>query len=160
MAAVEAHDITAPDQHKTVSNNLHGVPDLTKKTDSNIDFATRKFLDFNKPLLPQLWNGDFNKEFYLEQVHQPRYYTKGGSAPLFGNFLEPLSLTPWYVVPLIWLPPAIYGTIWANQRMPSAITTAQYLVLGLLLFPLLVEYWVHRAAHHMDRFVTQIFNVK
>lgn len=158
VAAVEAYDIAASDRRKIVSNNLHGVVnDLTKETDSSVDFATHnKFLDLNRPLLPQMWNGGFSKAFYLEQVHRPRYYSKGESAPLFGNFLEPLSLTPWYVVPLIWLPPAIYGTFVANQRMPSAMTTAQYLVIGLLLFPLLVEYWVHRAAHHMDRYVPDL----
>ena len=153
VAAAEASNTAAPDQRKTVSNNPRGVTDMTKETDSAVDFATLKFLDLNKPLLPQLWNGGFSKEFYLSQVHRPRYHPKGASAPLSGNFLEPLSLTPWYIVPLIWLPPAIYGTIVANQRMPSAMTTAWYLIIGFLLFPLLVEYWVHRAAHHMDRFV-------
>merc|ERR1712093_854608 len=33
------------------------------------------------------WHVGFSKDFYLEQIHRPRHYKGGESAPLFGNFL-------------------------------------------------------------------------
>ncbi|KKF95364.1 Ceramide very long chain fatty acid hydroxylase SCS7 [Ceratocystis platani] len=71
--------------------------DLSKDTDISDDYKKHKFLDLSKPLLMQVWFGGFSKRFYLEQVHRPRHYKGGASAPLFGNFLEPLSLTPWWL---------------------------------------------------------------
>ena len=157
VAAVRADDIAA--------FNPLGVNDLTKEVDCDADFEKRRFLDLNKPLLPQVWYGGFSKDFYLEQVYRPRYfvkgesailyYTKGESAPLFGNFLKPLSMTAWYVVPLIWLPPTVSWIFVANQGMRSVVMTAQYAVLGLFLWSL-VEYWAHRAVHKMDRFVVAL----
>src|SRR6266536_3122109 len=92
------------------STGMSSEEDLTKETDLVNDYKTHKFLDLNKPLLMQVWFGGFSKEFYLVQVHRPRHYKGGESAPLFGNFLEPLSKTPWWVVPLVWLPLVSYGT--------------------------------------------------
>ncbi|OKL63683.1 hypothetical protein UA08_01035 [Talaromyces atroroseus] len=71
--------------------------DLSVETDYASDYKTHKFIDLSKPMFPQIWFGGFSKEFYLEQVHRPRHYKGGESAPLFGNFLEPLSKTPWWL---------------------------------------------------------------
>ena len=132
------------------ATGLSGVEDLTKETDLNVDFKTHKFLDLNKPLLMQVWNGGFSKDFYLEQVHRPRYYTKGDSAPLFGNFLEPLSKTAWYVIPIVWLPPVAYGSVLAYHGLPSFFQTAAYWLIGLFLWTL-VEYGLHRGLFHVDK---------
>lgn len=89
---------------KTVSEDW--VPDPNyhpEDTDTLADFKRSKFLDLTKPLLPQVWRANFSKEFYLEQVHQPRHLKD--SARLFSqDFLEPLSRTKWWVVPMIWGP--------------------------------------------------------
>ncbi|KAH8790064.1 putative RNA-binding protein rsd1 [Hyaloscypha finlandica] len=90
------------------TTGLSSAEDLSKETDLVDDYKTYKFLDLNKPLLMQVWFGGFNKDFYLEQVHRPRHYKGGESAPLFGNFLEPLSKTPWWVIPVVWLPPVSF----------------------------------------------------
>ena len=51
------------------------------------DFSRCEFLDLSKPLLRQVWECNFSKEFYLQQVHQPRHVTK--TARLFGpDYLE------------------------------------------------------------------------
>lgn len=82
------------------------VPDPNfhpEDTDTLADFQRSKFIDLQKPLLAQVWRGGFSKEFYLEQVHQPRHVKE--SARLFGSdLLEPLTRTKWWVVPMIWLP--------------------------------------------------------
>ena len=148
------------DQKKPVftTTGLSGVEDLTKETDLKEDFKTHKFLDLNKPLLMQVWNGGFTKDFYLEQVHRPRYYTKGDSAPLFGNFLEPLSKTAWYVIPLVWLPPVAYGSFLAYQGLPSLFQAAAYWLIGLFLWTL-VEYGLHRGLFHVDKCAFDSFHV-
>ena len=87
------------------ATGLSSAEDLSKETDAVTDYKQHKFLDLNRPLFPQVWYGGFSKDFYLQQVHRPRHYRGGDSAPLFGNFLEPLSKTAWWVVPMVWLPP-------------------------------------------------------
>ena len=100
-------------------------------------------------MLPQLWNAGFSRSFYLEQVHRPRHYKGGQSAPLFGNFLEPLSKTSWWVVPLVWLPPVAYGTLLAFGGLPAHEALA-YWLFGLGLWTL-IEYILHRGLFHVDK---------
>ncbi|CAD0082148.1 unnamed protein product [Aureobasidium vineae] len=125
--------------------------DLSKETDATSDYRTHKFLDLNKPLLMQVWRGGFTKDFYLEQVHRPRHYKGGDSAPLFGNFLEPLSKTPWWVVPTVWVPPVAYGTYLSSQGLSTA-GLASYWIIGLCIWTL-VEYVLHRFLFHLDQYL-------
>lgn len=133
------------------STGMSSAEDLSKDTDPNSDWKTHKFLDLNRPLFPQMLFSTFGKEFYLEQVHRPRHYKGGASAPLFGNFLEPLSKTAWYIVPSLWLPPVLYGTYLGFTHLP--VTTAPvYWLLGLFLWTL-VEYLLHRFLFHVDKYM-------
>jgi len=132
------------------TTGMSSEEDLSKETDLVNDYKTHKFLDLNRPLLMQVWFGGFSKEFYLEQVHRPRHYKGGASAPLFGNFLEPLSKTPWWVVPMVWLPPVAYGTYLARAGLSSTIEEVAYWLLGLFLWTL-VEYVLHRFLFHLDK---------
>lgn len=126
--------------------------DLSMDTDYSQDFKTHKFLDLNKPLLMQLWNSNFSKEFYLEQIHRPRHYRGGESAPLFGNFLEPLSKTAWYVVPSIWLPCVAYGMTVGAAGLGSSTAAASYFTGGVCLWTL-IEYLMHRFLFHIDHWL-------
>lgn len=132
------------------ATGMSSEDDLSKETDLTGDYKTHKFLDLNKPLLMQVWFGGFSKNFYLEQVHRPRHYKGGASAPLFGNFLEPLSKTPWWVIPTIWLPAVSYGTYVAREHCSSAFQEAAYWLFGLFLWTL-VEYVLHRFLFHLDK---------
>ncbi|KAL1892943.1 fatty acid alpha-hydroxylase [Ceratocystis pirilliformis] len=125
--------------------------DLSKDTDISDDYKKHKFLDLSKPLLMQVWFGGFSKRFYLEQVHRPRHYKGGVSAPLFGNFLEPLSLTPWYVVPIVWLPAVAYGLNTALQG-ESSLTIFKHWLFGFSLWSL-IEYVLHRFLFHLDEWL-------
>lgn len=140
------------------STGMSREEDLSVETDFTKDYQTHKFLDLNKPLLMQLWNGGFSKEFYLQQVHRPRHYKGGESAPLFGNFLEPLSKTPWYVVPTIWLPPVTYGTILGISGLGSVPGGAGYWLFGLFFWSL-IEYFMHRCLFHIDKYVLRHFRM-
>ncbi|KAI1474936.1 hypothetical protein K445DRAFT_320551 [Daldinia sp. EC12] len=126
--------------------------DLSKDTDIANDYKEHKFLDLNKPLLMQVWCGGFSKRFYLDQVHRPRHYKGGASAPLFGNFLEPLSLTPWWVVPMIWLPAVAYGVHLASQGFDTKLGLATSFGGGVLLWTL-IEYIMHRCLFHLDDYL-------
>ncbi|KAJ6441912.1 inositolphosphorylceramide-B C-26 hydroxylase [Purpureocillium lavendulum] len=126
--------------------------DLSKETDFSQDYKKHKFLDLNKPLFLQVWNGGFSKEFYLDQVHRPRHYKGGDSAPLFGNFLEPLSKTPWWLVPTLWVPCVCYGLYLANQGFDTPATTAAYWIFGLFLWTF-IEYCMHRFLFHLDDYL-------
>lgn len=141
---------TIPEVHPTTG--MSSAADLSRETDARADYEKHQFLDLSKPLLMQIWNGGFSKDFYLAQVHRPRHYPGGRSAPLFGNFLEPLSKTSWYVVPMVWLPPVIYGSVSAYQHLPSALQFVSYWLTGLGLWTL-VEYGLHRGLFHVDKWV-------
>ncbi|KAA6412329.1 MAG: fatty acid hydroxylase [Lasallia pustulata] len=134
------------------TTGLSSAEDLSVETDPHSDYRTHKFLDLNRPLLMQVWNGGFSKDFYLEQVHRPRHYKGGESAPLFGNFLEPLSKTAWWIVPMVWLPPVSYGTFLASQGLANLTQLAAYWIVGLCIWTL-VEYGLHRGLFHVDKYL-------
>lgn len=134
------------------STGMSSAEDLSKETDLTADFQTHKFLDLNRAMFPQLWFGGFSKDFYLEQVHRPRHYKGGASAPLFGNFLEPLSKTVWWAIPLIWFPPVAYGTFLSFWNLPNPLSTSAYWLFGFGLWSFL-EYVLHRGLFHMDKYL-------
>ncbi|KAI0714227.1 oxidoreductase [Fomitopsis betulina] len=78
-----------------------------ENTDVAADFAKNQFLDLSKPLFRQVWEANWSKAYYLQQVHQPRHTPE--SPRLFGpDFLEVFTRTAWYVVPAFWLPIVSY----------------------------------------------------
>ena len=121
--------------------------------------ARKPFIDINEPMLIQIWNGGFTKEHYLEEVHHPRTYTKGASAPLFGSpLLEPFSKTPWWVIPLLWYPCTVWGLYQANAGLSSPVETAAYFFLGLALWTL-IEYGMHRGLFHIDLYASPLLQI-
>lgn len=131
-------------------SRLPALEKLTVQTEFSLDAKKHEFLDLNKPLLPQMFSGRISKELYMEQVHRPRHYGKG-SAPLFGNFLEPLTLTPWWVVPLIWVP-FNFTFFYIGFMGQSRITALSLWALGLFAWTF-VEYCLHRFLFHLDYFL-------
>lgn len=150
-AAVAGVEAEQEDKKVYETTGMSSEEDLNKETDATLDFKKHKFLDLNRPLLLQVWFGGFSKAFYLEQVHRPRHYKGGDSAPLFGNFLEPLSKTPWWMVPTLWGPCVAYGTYLSGQNLPLFALTA-YWILGLCIWTL-VEYGLHRCLFHIDYYL-------
>ena len=142
---------TTANKARFAATGMSSAEDLSKETDTAADYRAHKFLDLDRPLLPQLWSGGFSKDFYLEQVHRPRHYKGGQSAPLFGNFLEPLSKTPWWVVPTIWLPTVLYGTLVSYRGLGVTPLVAAYWLTGLSIWTI-VEYGMHRCLFHIDTY--------
>ncbi|KUI67758.1 Ceramide very long chain fatty acid hydroxylase SCS7 [Cytospora mali] len=143
---------SSTDGSEYASTGLACAEDLYKDTNAKKDYEEHKFLDLDRPLLPQMLFGNFSKAFYLDQIHRPRHYKGGASAPLYGNFLEPLSLTPWYLIPLVWLPPVIYGTMISRNGFDSWSAVAVHWGVGLFMWTL-VEYTIHRFLFHLDKFL-------
>jgi 4-hydroxysphinganine ceramide fatty acyl 2-hydroxylase len=113
------------DGKEVYATGLTCEEDLNVPTNISTDFARHHFLDLGKPLLPQLYQGDFSKEFYLQQVHRPRHYPHG-SAPLMPfAWMEPFSTTPWYVVPILWIPCVAYGTYCASLGLSTSYVPLQ-----------------------------------
>ncbi|THV07108.1 fatty acid-2 hydroxylase [Dendrothele bispora CBS 962.96] len=143
-------------------------------TDEAKDFERFQFLDLRKPLLRQVWEGNFSKAYYLRQIHQPRHLSE--SARLFGNdILEMATRTKWFVVPIIWLPISIYlflrSSIQFSTTLPvfnenpvlpaSAIAqitnydlakTSLCFVIGTIIWTIL-EYTLHRFLFHIDEYL-------
>lgn len=132
------------------------------ETDVKADLQQNKFLDLDQALIPQMWNARFSKQFYLEQVHIPRH-RKHPARLMPYDFLEVFTMTPWYVVPMLWLPIAAAffyrSSVQFNElfdgnsslagSVPGVIYTFGCFSFGVLFFTFL-EYLFHRFLFHMD----------
>ena len=61
-----------------------------EETDVKFDFERSQFLDLSRPLFMQIWEANFSKSYYLQQVHQPRHVPV--SPRLFGNWYLEVGL--------------------------------------------------------------------
>jgi len=141
----------------------HYKPEYTSEEK---DYERNQFLDLKRPLIMQVWNANFSKNFYLQQVHQPRYLPE--PARLFGpSYLEMLTRTSWYVVPLFWGPITIYlfRQSLLQQASISSITgemdyystnaifnTILCFLTGNVIWTIL-EYTLHRFLFHVDEYL-------
>ncbi|KAJ1923226.1 fatty acid alpha-hydroxylase [Tieghemiomyces parasiticus] len=120
------------------------------ETDKKADFESEKFLDLDRPLFPQMVRASFSKEFYMEQIHKPRYVSY--AAPFFGldSPLEVFTKTPWFVVPLVWIPIVLYYAGEALARTGGdTLLVASYMAFGVG-FWTLIEYVLHRFIFHIE----------
>ncbi len=123
------------------TSSLEFKKDQVKKVKDN-----QLFIDVTKPMLYQVWTGNFSKEFYLKQVHIPRH-TKG-TAPLLGGYLEFLTKTPWWVIPIFWAPIVTYCVSKCLLAYSPNVTVAAF-TFGLFLWTF-IEYSLHRFLFHLD----------
>ena len=101
-------------------------------------------VDMRRPIVPQV--GLLGRR-YSEWLEQPILDRE--PLRMFANpFLEFFSKTPWWTVPLLWLPLSGWSLWWAaaQQHTPAA-AFAPLLALGLLAWTLL-EYVLHRFVFH------------
>ena len=114
-----------------------------------------EFLDLKRALVPQMLTKRFTKQFYLDQVHKPRFIK--GSAVFFDQpYLEMLTRTPWFVVPLFWGPIVAWHLVSTagdfSASKASIAISAGLVALGLFAWTLL-EYGFHRFLFHMEKFL-------
>ncbi|KAG0042573.1 fatty acid alpha-hydroxylase [Gryganskiella cystojenkinii] len=113
-----------------------------------------KFLDLSQPLLYQLWKANYPKDFYMKQIHIPRHLPY--SARVFeSDFLEVFSRTPWWLVPVLWLPVVALIFSWSVRGTPettgalSMEKAGSTFVTGVFVWSL-TEYSIHRFLFHVD----------
>ncbi|KAL1513737.1 hypothetical protein ABEB36_003107 [Hypothenemus hampei] len=125
-----------------------------KEANRNDDLE--KLVNWSKPMLAQVGNLGTN---YNEWVTSP----VDRELRLFGNYiLENLTITPWYVVPAIWIPIIIYLSRLGVDRyiqlsngretllnLSPALSIITYFVLGIIIWSLL-EYSLHRWIFHIE----------
>ncbi|KAF8975021.1 fatty acid alpha-hydroxylase [Entomortierella lignicola] len=122
-------------------------------TDIAADVKKEKFLDLSKPLLYQLWKANYPKDFYMKQVHIPRHLPY--SARVFeSDFFEVFSRTPWWLVPILWLPVVAVMFHWSIKDGEGAgalsIEKAGTVFLSGVFAWSLTEYSIHRFLFHVD----------
>jgi 4-hydroxysphinganine ceramide fatty acyl 2-hydroxylase len=106
--------------------------------------ATERLIDHTKSTLWQVWSNLSLKQ-YNEFINSPLHVE--ASVRIFeSDWLELLSKTPWYVVPLIWLPVAAYYLAIAD--LPS-LELLQWWLVGLVAWSLF-EYSAHRLVFHAE----------
>jgi 4-hydroxysphinganine ceramide fatty acyl 2-hydroxylase len=107
-----------------------------------------EFLDLERPLIWQmLFEKRYSKPYYLKQIHIGRYLNK--SARLFGpDIIEVFSMTPWFVIPLVWFPISFLFGREAGKYYQGGSLVFIY-CLGILWWTLL-EYCFHRFLFHVD----------
>ena len=121
-------------------------------TEISKDFEKHHFLDLSKPLFWQMITRKFSRDFYVDQVHRPRHYGED-SAPSFGNFLEPFTKTPWYMIPITWGPVVSYNFIVASSNMNIPLTCFLFVV--AIFVWTLIAYCLHRFLFYLDDWVPQ-----
>ncbi|EIW55518.1 oxidoreductase [Trametes versicolor FP-101664 SS1] len=160
-----------------VSEDWEATDDFEpEETDVTADFEKNEFLDLRRPLFWQVWEANFSKAYYMQQVHQPRHTPE--SPRLFAQwYLEMFTRTSWYIVPMIWLPIAAYIFVRslvqfsigsyalplfttdpgaplraaaAGRIVPSAFAKAIPCFLAGNLIWTLLEYGFHRFLFHID----------
>ncbi|GLB39152.1 putative ceramide hydroxylase involved in the alpha-hydroxylation of sphingolipid-associated very long chain fatty acids [Lyophyllum shimeji] len=156
----------------TVSDDWEATDDFhPDDTDEVKDFEKNQFLDLRKPLLRQVWEANWSKLYYLQQVHQPRHLPE--PARFFGpDILEYNTRTVWYVVPMFWGPIAAYLFLrsvlqWSGPLPPFTskpalplpalfmVPAANYIKTLVCFFVgnaiwTLLEYFIHRFIFHID----------
>jgi len=109
-----------------------------------------KLVDWDKPMLSQVASlGAKYNEWVTSPVDR--------QLRLFGNpILENLTITPWYVVPIVWIPVVVYMIYYGSLRYieitknsSPLLPTVLSICLGIIIWTLL-EYSLHRWVFHME----------
>lgn len=166
-AAEGGADYTGKNGSIVITDDFHPAD-----SDVTADFKKHAFLDLSQPLIMQVWRANFSKEFYLSQVHSPRHLKE--PARLFGpSYLELFTRTPWYVVPMVWLPVAAslfyrsaqqFSLLEAQKQelvpfdtpivfSPGAMVRTTACSAGGVFTWTLLEYVLHRFLFHVDQFL-------
>lgn len=106
--------------------------------------AVAALVDESKPLLPQVVHLD--PEAYLRWVDAP----STGHPVMFDNaFVERMTCTQWYVIPLLWLPIAA-ACVWRGWGAGgvSAVQLPALVAVGVVIWQL-IEYSLHRYIFHL-----------
>jgi 4-hydroxysphinganine ceramide fatty acyl 2-hydroxylase len=107
-------------------------------------------IDLKKGILWQVWS-KMNKEEYLAFIHDPKHMISPPEAILFETkFLEMFTKTPWWVIPMLWLPLMGYYLFTAFNEMAYPKVLIIFLYLFGIFAWTFTEYILHRFVFHVD----------
>lgn len=114
--------------------------------------AAEKKVDMLKPLVWQIHQ--LSKAEYLPWVHTPFTFgpqTNMKQSRLFKwSFLEPLSYTKWWMIPMIWLPCIALAWLQYFKHADASLVNGLATFAAGLAAWTLVEYGIHRFLFHLD----------
>ena len=140
IGVLDAKNVTT--KEPAFVENAHQPTQMSKRSS--------KFIDIEKPMLEQILKGNFDKDFYVEQVHIPRHAKK--SPPIFKNpLLDSLTRCYWFVIPLFWSPVILYCFL-RSLSFISLYTAFACIILGLFNWSI-IEYTLHRFLFHVDKYL-------
>lgn len=92
-----------------------------------------------------------DKTQYLHFIHDPKHMINPPEAILFESpYLEVFTKTPWFVIPIIWIPIILYYiySAYTESNVPLYFYPLLYTI-GIFLWSF-IEYVLHRFLFHMD----------
>ncbi len=102
-------------------------------------------VNMDRPIVPQIL--DLHGSAYDDWVHQPQILAKRlqfwSDDDPWGRALNAVSTSPWWVVPLVWVPIVLFYLYFTE----GVCGTTVYVVWGVLLWSAL-EYGIHRLLFH------------
>ncbi|KAJ3199248.1 fatty acid alpha-hydroxylase, partial [Clydaea vesicula] len=120
-----------------------------KKEENYFAGKVENFIKVDEPMFFQCLRAKWTKEEYLKQIHIPRH--SAHTAPVLGGFLEIFTKTPWYVIPIVWLPVVAY---YLKRGLEYNTTESASQVILLFFIGIfnwsLIEYSMHRFIFHVD----------
>ena len=106
-------------------------------------------LDIKKGILWQIFTNGIKKEDYLNFIHDPKHMINPPHAIMFDNaFLEFFSKTPWYMIPIVYVPIMLYYLCLSFETFEPK-TIVLFYFLGVLVWTF-TEYTLHRYVFHID----------
>jgi 4-hydroxysphinganine ceramide fatty acyl 2-hydroxylase len=127
----------------TIKSDGDGKPIITEK-------EYKYNVDLKKGILWQVWT-KMKLDEYLEFIHDPKHMINPPEAILFENkFLEIFTKTPWWVIPLLWVPGILYYLNYSYFELNYTVAEVMfYYIVGLFAWTL-TEYILHRFLFHYD----------
>mmetsp|Transcript_12377 Transcript_12377/g.23449 ORF Transcript_12377/g.23449 Transcript_12377/m.23449 type:complete len:328 (-) Transcript_12377:2512-3495(-) len=106
-----------------------------------------RLIDHTKGTLWQIWS-KLSLEQYVDFINSPFHVDT--SVRIFDSaFLEPFSKTPWYVIPIFWLPISFYYLVTSGLTLPQMLL---WFVAGVFWWTFF-EYIMHRFIFHAEQYM-------
>lgn len=136
---------TATNGHSLTKNKEY---EAKEKEDKEL----REIIDPSRGTIYQVFT-KFNREKYIEYVNDPKHITKPGDQMRMFDapYLEIFSRTPWYVIPIVWVPVLIYNAMLAFENL-NLMQVIICVILGMCLWTFL-EYFLHRFIFHLELWI-------
>lgn len=122
-----------------------------KNLESALDEKKLQYnVDLKQPIVWQVFT-KLNKKQYLEFIHDPNHMINPPKARLFhSDFLEMFSSTPYWLIPIIWIPIVLYHMYLGLERNDTNLLFLTFFYFVGILSWTLAEYVLHRFFFHVD----------